>query len=460
MDCPICETRNIPESKKFCPTCGYDISPYPAAIGGVPQPFIEKEKQRIAWAKRLWADSRAKVHRAEAASTQSQDQFNKIVGQVERLTQVQTQLSNQLAEASSANMSARFSEMERQLELRLEAIAASRFADLSATLEQKITEILREFKDSVSEEMSTSVSETEQPLDSPIAVDPEPESPTPPLSASDMGISLHVFSFATVKVSDRGKKINHKHLQVEYFTENLGNGVTLDMVFIPGGTFMMGSPETEKGRSNNEWPQHRVRVPSFFMAKYLVTQQQWEAVMGSNPSHFKGANRPVESVSWHDATKFCQKLSQKTGHHYHLPSEAEWEYACRAGTRTPFYYGETITTDLVNYRGDCIYSNEPKGIYRKETTDVGIFPPNAFGLYDMHGNVWEWCADYWHENYNSTPTDGSAWISGGNADCRVLRGGSWYYDPVFCRCSLRSKHNAFSSYDFHGFRVSALLSGT
>ena len=230
---------------------------------------------------------------------------------------------------------------------------------------------------------------------------PTPESqPQPqPQPAKKKGRSTS-FSFEVVKVNDRGNIVNRENHPAQYFTEDLGNGVTLDMVYIPGGTFMMGSPESEKERRDGERPQHRVTVPAFFMAKYLVTQQQWKAVMGNNLSHFKGANRPVERVSWNDAVKFCQKLSQKTGRDYLLPSEAEWEYACRARTSTPFYLGETITTDLANYNGNYTYGNEPKGKYRGETTDVGIFPPNAFGLYDMHGNVWEWCADYWHENYN------------------------------------------------------------
>ncbi|GET44378.1 hypothetical protein MiSe_92050 [Microseira wollei NIES-4236] len=170
------------------------------------------------------------------------------------------------------------------------------------------------------------------------------------------------------------------------------------MVFVPNGTFQMGSPNTEQGRGNDEGPQRRVTVASFCMGKYAVTQAQWEAVaalpqinlsLNPNPSGFKGANRPVENVSWNSAMEFCARLAKKTGRAYRLPSEAEWEYACRAGNTTPFYFGETITTDLVNYNGNSTYGNAPKGIYRKQTTDVGSFLPNPFGLYDMHGNVWE-----------------------------------------------------------------------
>ncbi len=156
------------------------------------------------------------------------------------------------------------------------------------------------------------------------------------------------------------------------------------MVSIPGGSFKMGSPA-------NETPQHDVTVPAFFMGKFEVTQEQYQQVMGKNPSHCEGYKRPIEMVSCNDAVEFCKKLSQKTGRTYRLPSEAEWEYACRAGTTTPFHFGETITDELANYHASKTHASEPKGEYRKQTTPVGEFPPNAFGLYDMHGNVWEWC---------------------------------------------------------------------
>jgi formylglycine-generating enzyme required for sulfatase activity len=216
----------------------------------------------------------------------------------------------------------------------------------------------------------------------------------------------------------------------------------------------MGSPRTEEKRDRSEQPQHYVSVPAFFLGKYPVTQAQYQAVTGENPSYFKGANRPVEKVSWVDAMVFCYKLSQLTGKFYRLPSEAEWEYACRAGTTTPFYFGETITTDLANYNGYySSYGSGPSGIKRNGTTNVGSFPANAFGLYDMHGNVYEWCEDPWHDNYNGAPTDGSAWESGGNGSKRVLRGGSWYYNSRYCRSANRGSNKASGRYTFWGFRV-------
>jgi formylglycine-generating enzyme required for sulfatase activity len=204
-------------------------------------------------------------------------------------------------------------------------------------------------------------------------------------------------------------------------------------------------------------------VQPFFMGKYQVTQAQWQAVakfpqvnreLNPDPSRFKGANRPVEQVSWDDAIEFCSRLSQDTGRPYRLPSEAEWEYACRAGTTTPFHFGETITTDLANYDGNYTYGQGPKGVYREETTEVGSFGvANNFGLYDMHGNVWEWCQDEWHDSYDGAPTDGSAWLGNEEgSDTRLLRGGSWGNDPGNCRSAYRN-YLSFFVIDDIGFRV-------
>ncbi|MFM6342595.1 MAG: formylglycine-generating enzyme family protein, partial [Dolichospermum sp.] len=197
--------------------------------------------------------------------------------------------------------------------------------------------------------------------------------------------------------------------------------------------------------------------------KYPITQAQWQAVaalpqvnqeLKPNPSRFKGANRPVEQVSWHDAVEFCARLSNYTKRPYRLPSEAEWEYACRAGTTTPFHFGETMTTDLANYNGNYTYGDGSKGVYREETTEVGSFKiANEFGLYDMHGNVWEWCQDDWHNNYEGAPTDGSAWISNNTKSDKLLRGGCWYGNPANCRSASRNYVDAgFDRYN-SGFRV-------
>ena len=257
--------------------------------------------------------------------------------------------------------------------------------------------------------------------------------------------------------------------QPEYISEDIGCGVTLEMASIPGGIFAMGSPSTEEGREEHETPQHQVTIPAFYAGKYLITQAQWQAVIGNNnlwkevmgnipskPSYFKGEKRPIENISWHMAVEFCNKLSKKTGKKYRLLSEAEWEYACRAGTKAPFHFGKTITPELVNYNGNKSYANAPKGLYREQTTDVGSFPPNAFGLYDMHGNLLEWCSDKWHDNYKGAPTDGSSWETG-FSNRRVLRGGSWNNSAVLCRSALRYSYPAGDRNYYFGFRV-ALVS--
>lgn len=287
--------------------------------------------------------------------------------------------------------------------------------------------------------------------------------PAPPQSAPP------TFPFEVVTVNEHGQIIQRQERSAEYRREDLGNGVSLDLVRIPEGEFMMGQTDSEKaelirqvGEDNyqkyfaRELPRHQVSVPQFWMGKYPVTQAQYQAVMGKNPSRFtkNGANRPVETVSWDDAVAFCQKLSKQTGRDYRLPSEAEWEYACRAGTTTPFHFGPTLTPEIANYDGNYTYGYGPKGAYRKQTTEVGSFKvANAFGLYDMHGNVWEWCADRWHENYDGSPTDGRAWLSDDENAGRLLRGGSWDYFPWYCRSALRDGLARVGTYYFIGFRI-------
>ena len=293
-------------------------------------------------------------------------------------------------------------------------------------------------------------------------------------------LDLLTDKFETVTFDYRGEIIGRKSRTARYYTQDLGKGITLEMVAIPGGTFTMGTEDEEIERLvkkfnwegfRKERPQHQVTVPPFFMGKYPITQAQWRAIasrtdlkvkqdldLNLNPAYFKDSpdsdRRPVEQVNWDHAIEFCARLSKLTGREYRLPSEAEWEYACRAGTTTPFYFGETITGELANYKSSETYADEYKGEYRQQTTPVGQFPPNAFGLYDMHGNVWEWCADTWHDNYDGAPTDGSAWIENGNDNLSPLRGGSWYYDPNRCRSAYRYDNDRRGNVDYdYGFRV-------
>ena len=276
-----------------------------------------------------------------------------------------------------------------------------------------------------------------------------------------------------VSAQDQKPKLtlHRRRLSVQFFAERLSDAVEIEMIAIPAGTFMMGSPDDELERSSSEAPQHEVNVAAFFMEKYPITQAQWRVVaampqasreLNPDPSKFKGDQRPVEQVSWYDAVEFCDRLSAHTGRDYRLPTEAEWEYACRAGTTTPFHFGETITTDLANYRGtddpdgkwSGSYGQRPKGEYRKETTPVDHFAiANAFGLCDMHGNVWEWCQDHWHDNYEGAPTDGSGWLSDREDFDRVRRGGCWVAVPKNCRSAYRSHQPPSDRIHCVGFRV-------
>jgi formylglycine-generating enzyme required for sulfatase activity len=245
--------------------------------------------------------------------------------------------------------------------------------------------------------------------------------------------------------------------------EPLGEALDLEMVVIPGGTFMMGSPQDELDNYKDEQPQHEVTVPEFWMGKYPVTQAQWRFVAGlpqvncamePDPANFKGEQRPIEQVSWWEAVEFCDRLSKFTGLTYRLPSEAEWEYACRAGTTDPFHFGETIDAAVANYRASEVYGKGRKGEYREETTIVGNFEvANPFGLFDMHGNVWEWCADHWHDNYEGAPIDGSIWLTDDKDAARVSRGGSWIDFPRYCRSAYRYYNSPDYRNNAVGFRV-------
>ncbi|QEI43155.1 Serine/threonine-protein kinase F [Dolichospermum sp. UHCC 0315A] len=323
---------------------------------------------------------------------------------------------------------------------------ASQISSMLADLLDDMMQRLYKDRPQNSHEILQRIAAIEKALQSP---KPQPPIPQPPIPSNN----LKTFSFEVVTTDARGNITNQRKESAKYFTEDLGNGVTLEMVEIPGGTFIMGSPESEAKRRSDESPQHQVTVPSFYMGKYELTQVQYQAIIGTNPSYFKGDNRPVEGVSWNNAVKFCKKLSQKTGKKYRLPSEAEWEYACRAGTTTPFYFGESITPDLVNYNRNYTYASAPKGKYRQQTTDVGTFPPNSFGLYDMHGNLWEWCQDEYKNNYINAPTDGRALTSPIWWREKLLRGGSWSFDPVYCRSAYRGNDLLVNDYNGIGFRV-------
>jgi formylglycine-generating enzyme required for sulfatase activity len=262
---------------------------------------------------------------------------------------------------------------------------------------------------------------------------------------------METVEFEMPTINEKGEIIARTRHSAEQFIEDLGNGIRLDMMVIPAGMYQMGSPAHQG--NIDEQPQHFVTIKSFMMGKFLITQGQWKAIKNKlPPCRFRGDNLPVERIAWDDAQKFCHRLSKQTGRSYHLPSETQWEYACRAGTNTPFSFGDTLTADLANFNGEHIFRSEPRGIYRHLTTEGGTFPPNAFGLYDMHGNLWEWCEDTWLDDYSSSPRDSNSYQSK-ESRYRVARGGSWHEPANLCRSAGRIRLLQSEADEYVGFRV-------
>ena len=239
-----------------------------------------------------------------------------------------------------------------------------------------------------------------------------------------------------------------------------------EMVVVPPGSFRMGSPANEHGRDDDEGPVHKVTIDYMFaVGVYEVTFSEWDYCVEQGGCHgyhpygdgWGRLDRPVIDISWEHAKAYVKWLSRETGKPYRLLTEAEWEYAARAGTATPFHFGNTISTDQANYDGRSVYGSGKKGKYRQRTIPVGSFPANKFGLHDVHGNVWEWVEDCWHDNYKGASTDGSAWIAGGNCSKRVFRGGSWFSGPRGLRSADRDWIFADSRDSSLGFRVALTL---
>ncbi len=410
--CPVCQNQYV-ESAERCSVCQWE-KPYSLFSGLIPE-LLPQDKAKLEWARKSWA-----------ALKSQQQQVN----------QLQLQLNQAKQQAA-------------QLKLQLEQIERERsrlLANLDAVNQQKLQQV--------------------QP---------------------SQQIDWQQFDFQVVTLNAQGQQLDSYSSKAQYFSENLV-AVTLEIVSIPAGAFWMGSPDSEEGRDVNEQPQHQVTIPAFGMSKFPITQAQWRTVaalpriehsLNPDPSNFKGAELPVEQVSWHEAVEFCARLASQTGRNYRLPSEAEWEYACRANrttpfhfdqttalkyadeiamfkaqATTPFHFGKSIIPEIANYDGNYTYSSGSRGNYRQQTTPVGSFQvANAFGLYDMHGNVWEWCADPWHENYQGAPTNGIVWNSRGNDSYRLLRGGAWYCLPMLCRSAQRHWNHPDNGGSGIGFRV-------
>lgn len=325
-----------------------------------------------------------------------------------------------------------------------------------------------------------------------LALSPAPQLfPAAPLK-SDLvkTASLRPFAYSVPTLNERGALLSSLAAKASHFFES-AQAVQIEMVEIPGGRFLMGANADEVRLAfaeatrefdnidddtyqtiTTEMPQHAVNINGFFMSRYEITQAQYYAVMGTLPSiapQFRSPNFPVVNVSWHEANEFCARLSRLTGRNYRLPSEAEWEYAARAGTTTPFAFGPNISPQVAVYNSALPFNSAPRGPVRRAMTGVGeIAPANRFGLHDMHGNVWEWCADYWHGGYDGAPTDGSAWdqpetlpadsVNGTDAgpdQSHVARGGSWNSPATRNRSASRFRYFPTYRAASLGFRVIA-----
>jgi formylglycine-generating enzyme required for sulfatase activity len=437
--CPVCQTKYVADQIENCSLCGWNLQTHSLVIGLIPEVSL-KEKTRLEWAQKIWATV-------------------KPTG--EQIQQFQSQ--HQEAEQTIAQLQAELEQANQKCQ-KLLVFLQQRESDLARLLSQS-DELNYELSD-----LRGQVEQTNQlQLQSPTPEIIEAESPDDALLELEksqittaLTIKTQTLIFQVMTVDTQGQLANCYGSEANYFQEELEN-VALDMIILPGGVFWMGSQEAEQGRENHEEPQHQVTIEPFCMGRFTITQAQWRAIanlptiyrsLNPDPAYTKGENHPVEQVSWHDAIEFCARLTKLTRRDYRLPSEAEWEYACRARTKTPFHFGETITPELANYDGNYIYNLESVGQYRQRTVPVGSFQvANAFGLCDMHGNVWEWCADSWHDNYQQAPCDGSVWEHPELQDHRLLRGGSWYCLPSLCRAAQRHWDKADHGGSGIGFRV-------
>ena len=380
---------------------------------------LEVAKQR-ALAEITQASSLEQLLALEHQINQSVDEFKVKIAETVNQVDARRLALEQDAEQFSVKVRKQVTELEQQRE------------QVTSEIAKLKTEAIRELKEEVRK--------LQLPVVQPVAPVTAVVQPVAPVTA--LVETLPEITFETAFI-DSNKNIRRETRKARQLVETLPNNVKLEMIYVPGGTFMMGSEDYD-----DEKPIHQVTLEPFLVGKYPVTQAQWEAIMGGNPSKFKGANRPVETVTWDDAMQCCAKLSQLTGQQYRLLSEAQWEYACRAGSVTKYSFGEINTPELANYD-----TYDTSAI--KQTTEVGKYPANPFGLYDMHGNVWEWCEDVSHGNYNKAPVDGSAWVVRGSSNKYIRRGGSWTSNYHGLRCATRIKSSDRTrGCDDGGFRFS------
>ncbi len=524
-NCPICQSEYIEETVNFCPTCGWDLTPYPLVLGNIPDAFVEKQKSYRVGAQKIWSRFLVTQERLEQEKATLNQQLAQNRNQRKQLQAKLEEITAQLtktAEQTSAQQAELVKLAEERVELvgklaqanagisRLEQVTQEKtelFVQLAkakteiSSLQQKFTAQLAEYdteNSRLKSDLVARISQYEadnyrsqrlvQKSDNLAAQLSEANTKISRLQAEldkfkspklDIG-KQRAFSFEVVTVDSQGRENSRQTKTAQALIQELPAGIIMEMVSIPGGKFWMGSPGTEAERIDHEGPLHEVTVPPFYLGRFTVTQAQWGVIASlpkvvrdiePNPANFKGNNLPVEQVSWYDTVEFCARLTKHAKLPYRLPSEAEWEYACRAGTNTPFHFGETISPSLVNYDGNYIYGAGKKGKYRKKTVSVGSFQvANAFGLSDMHGNVWEWCSDRWNENYNGAPLYESSWdcsnenhlkdlvdkLSDNDNHSRLLRGGSWYFYPRNCRAAIRLRFQPSYRNYYIGFRVACV----
>jgi formylglycine-generating enzyme required for sulfatase activity len=476
--CSVCQTRYTSNQTDRCPVCGWDVQPLTFVTGLIPE-VAQKEAIRLEWAKQFWSRSKLRQEQLRQLQIQIQelsDREQRLQAQLEKADQEAVGLSEALhqRDITIANLQAKLEQAQAALEQAkpppilpsLKSNERGAEPGENQTLEPSLQQSALE------ETHNRDLNLLEVPpfADATERIQTVPELADVSVSNLAKQVALEPFTFEVVIIRADGRQTQKQ--TASSLKEPLEGNITLEMVYIPAGRFLMGSPEAEAGRDVHESPLHPVDISPFLMSRFPITQAQWRAIaalpkikrsLNLYPADFEGDDRPVEQVSWYDTIEFCARLSQKTGHHYRLPSEAEWEYACRAGTATPFHFGDTIAPDLANYDGIYTYSFGPSGVYRQETTPVLMFAmsvdsnaegiANPFGLSDMHGNVWEWCADAWHETYDEAPNDGSAWESDDDVSYRILRGGAWYCLPELCRSAQRHWNQPDMSGSGIGFRV-------
>ena len=495
--CPVCQTRFVEGNSQLCPQCGWDVQPLSLIIGLIPE-VIEKEATRLQWAKNLWQTTQqqqVRLHQTQAQLKQVKLDDPAILTELPSGVEpvpsdlpffpplqdsipIETRIESEwvLVDRSPLSDPADSStllETETGTETETETETELILADLPpvAPLEfpspygleaQRTAAPTRSDHVSLQDWRVISPAPVLPFIETPVRSHPQSTEPQPfePQPFEPQPFEPQPFDFEMATLSAQG--VQRQKQTTLGFCQPLGEGVTLKLVVLPGGGFFMGSLETEAERDRNEGPQHWVTVSPLCISQFPITQEQWYRVacfpkikraLSLYPAEFEGADRPVEQVSWYDCIEFCARLSDYTGRSYRLPSEAEWEYACRAGTTTPFHFGETLLPDLANYDGNYTCGNGEPGIYRHQTTVIGTFTgANAFGLLDMHGNVWEWCLDSWHETYHEAPQDGSAWEDE-ELFYRVLRGGSWYCLPGLCRSAQRHWNQPNVGGSGIGFRV-------